>query len=207
MRSVFADPFPQRFGDQNRAVGLLVVLQDGDDRAADGDGRAVERVDELRAFFAFHFVADVEPAGLVVGAVRGAGDFAILAAVAAAGHPGFQVELAIGRAAEVAGGDVEHAVGNAEAVEDLAFEVAEVVVHVLALLGQREGEHLDLGELMHAIQAARRPAGRAGFGAEAVADAAQLDRQLFGFDDLTGIQAAERDLGRRDEVQVVFSML
>ena len=48
------------------------------------------------------FVADVEAAGLVVGAVAGAGDFAVLAAVAAAGHPGFEVELAIGRAAEVA---------------------------------------------------------------------------------------------------------
>ena len=90
---------------------------------------------KLRAFFALDLVADVEPAGLVVGAVRGAGHFAVLAAAAAAGHPGFEVELAVGRAAEVAGGDVEHAVGNAEAVEDLAFQVAEVVVHVLALLG------------------------------------------------------------------------
>ena len=137
--------------------------------------------------FSPFLVADVEPAGLVVGAVRGAGDFAVFAAVAAAGHPGFEVELAIGRAAEVAGGGVDHAVGNAEAVEDLAFEVAEVVVHLVALLGQREGEHLDLGELMHAVQAARRPAGGAGFGAEAVADAAELDRQLFGFDDLAGV--------------------
>ena len=72
-------------------------------------------------------VADVEPAGLVVGAVAGAGDFAVLAAVAAAGHPGFEVELAIGRAAEVAAGGVDHAIGNAQAVEDLALEVAEVV--------------------------------------------------------------------------------
>ena len=133
-------------------------------------------------FSPLHFVADVEPAGLVVGAVRGAGDFAVFAAVAAAGHPGFQVELAIGRAAEVARGDIEHAIRNAEAVEDFAFQVAEVVVHVLALLGQREREHLDLGELMHAVQPARRPAGRARFGAEAMADAAQLDRQLFGVD-------------------------
>ena len=32
--------------ERDRAVGLLVVFQDGDQRAADGDGRAVERVDE-----------------------------------------------------------------------------------------------------------------------------------------------------------------
>ena len=87
-------------------------------------------------FSPLYLIADVEAAGLVVGAVRGAGDFAVFAAVAAAGHPGFEIELAIGRAAEVAGGDVEHAVGNAEAVEDLALEVAEVVEHVVALLGR-----------------------------------------------------------------------
>ena len=104
--------------------------------------------------------------------------------VAAAGHPRFQVELAIRRPAQVAGGDIEHAIRNAQAVEDFAFQVAEVVVHVLALLGQREREHLDLRELMHAIQPARRPARRARLGAKAMADAAQLDRQLFGFDDL-----------------------
>ena len=70
--------------------------------------------------------------------------------------------------------------------------------------GEREGEHLDLGELMHAIQAARGAAGGAGFGAVAMADAAELDRQFFGFDDLAGVEAAERDLGRGDEIQIVI---
>ena len=80
-------------------------------------------------------------------------------------------------------------------------------MHVLALLGQREGEHLDLGELVHAVQAARRAARGAGLGAEAVADAAQLDRQLLGVEDLVGVHAAERDLGRRHQAQVEFSTL
>ena len=88
-----------------------------------------------------------------------------------------------------------------------ALELAEVVVHRVALLGQREGEHLDLRELMDAVQPARGPAGGAGLGAEAVADAAELDRQLFGVEHLAGVQAAERDLGRGDEAQVVFSTL
>src|SRR5262249_33590081 len=131
--AVFAHPFAEGFGDEDRAIRLLVVFEDGDDRAADGDGGAVGRVDELRGFLAFYFVADVEAAGLVVGAVRGAGDFAEFAAGAAAGHPGFEVELAIGGAAEVAGRDVENTVGDAEGVEDLALEIAEVVVHVVAL--------------------------------------------------------------------------
>src|SRR5436189_55920 len=50
------------------AVGLLVVLQDGQDGPGDGDRGAVERVDEARPLLTWRPVADVEPAGLVVGA-------------------------------------------------------------------------------------------------------------------------------------------
>ena len=75
-RGLFARPnllFPnhraQHLGDDYRSVGLLVVLQDRDQGSADGDGGAVERVEELGAFLAFRFVADLQPPGLVVGAV------------------------------------------------------------------------------------------------------------------------------------------
>ena len=67
-------------------------------------------------------VADVEPAGLVVGAVRRAGHLAVLAAVAAAGHPGFEVVLAVRRAAEVAGAGVDDVVRQAQALEDLLLD-------------------------------------------------------------------------------------
>ena len=60
-------------------------------------------------------VADVEASGLIIGAIRRAGDLAVLAGLAAAGHPGLEVELAIGRAAEVARADVEHAIGQPSA--------------------------------------------------------------------------------------------
>ena len=83
-------------GNQDRAIGLLVVFQDGHQGPADGDRGAVERMDQLRSFLARVFVANIQPAGLVVGAVGGAGDLAPLASLAAAGHPGLQVELAIG---------------------------------------------------------------------------------------------------------------
>jgi len=55
-------PISAGFGNQYRAIRLLIVFEDGDDRAADGNGRAVERVHELRAFFAFYFVANIQPA-------------------------------------------------------------------------------------------------------------------------------------------------
>ena len=40
---------PQRLGDRHRAVLVLVVLQHRDQRAADGEARAVQRMDEARA--------------------------------------------------------------------------------------------------------------------------------------------------------------
>ena len=66
-------------GTQDRAVGLLIIFQDGDQGPADGHGRAVERVDERGSLFALLAIADAQPPGLVVGAVRGAGHFAVFA--------------------------------------------------------------------------------------------------------------------------------
>src|SRR5438045_1771954 len=90
---------PQHLGHHDAPVGLLVVLDHRDQPATDRDGGAVEGVDEVRALFALLAVADVEAAGLVVGAVARAGDLAVFARLAAAGHPGLEVELAIGGAA------------------------------------------------------------------------------------------------------------
>ena len=62
------------FGDQDGAVFLLVVFQDGDEGAADGGRGSVESVGEL---FAIHVLeADFGAARLEVGAVGGAGEFA-----------------------------------------------------------------------------------------------------------------------------------
>ena len=75
-------------------------------------------------------------------------------------------------------------------------------MHLLALLGQREGKHLDLGELVHAIKPTRCAAGGTRFGAEAVADAAHLQRQLFRFEHLARVQSTEGDLRCGDEIQI-----
>src|SRR5438477_11077678 len=46
--AAFPDPGTQDLGYDNAAVGLLIILEDGDDGAGDGDGSAVQRVRELR---------------------------------------------------------------------------------------------------------------------------------------------------------------
>src|SRR5918995_1415015 len=96
-----SQPFPAYVGDEglgqhDGAVLLLVDLEEGDQGPAHGEGRTVEGMEELgpSAFFA---VADGEPAGLVFGGVRGARH---LAEIVSARHPGFQVVLAVGGAAE-----------------------------------------------------------------------------------------------------------
>src|SRR5918997_957095 len=60
--------------DPDRAVGLLVVFEQGDDGAADGDGGAVEGVEGTVAVGGSDSAGDA--AGLVVGAVGGRGELA-----------------------------------------------------------------------------------------------------------------------------------
>src|SRR5262249_5851071 len=127
-----------------------------------------ERVDVPRALEALALVPHREPAGLVVGAVGGARYLAVLALLAAAGHPRLQVVLAVGRAAQVAGRRVDHLVRQAQPLEDLLLDLLDLQVERLALLRGAEGEHLDLRELVDAVKPAGVAPGSAGLGAEAM---------------------------------------
>src|SRR5688500_17878349 len=70
--AILSHPRPQRLRHDNAAIGLLIVFHHGNQCPADGNRRAIERVNELRPLFPFLANADVEPARLVVGAVAGA---------------------------------------------------------------------------------------------------------------------------------------
>src|SRR5207248_2603229 len=58
--AVLTDPAAQHLGHEDRAVGLLIVFQEGDQRPADGDRGAVERVDEVRPLLPRYLAADAE---------------------------------------------------------------------------------------------------------------------------------------------------
>src|SRR4051812_30964645 len=107
-------PLLQRLRDPDGAVGLLVGLEDRHDRARDGGQGAVERGE--RPGPVLEAAADVEPAGLELGGVRGRGELAVLAL---GRDPRLAVELPDRAVAEVAGGHVDHAVGQLELVEEL----------------------------------------------------------------------------------------
>src|SRR6516162_5221340 len=79
-------------GHREAAVGLLVVLEEVDERAADRAARAVQRVHELRALVALDACA--EAPGRVVGVVRARRRFAV---ATLRRQPYLDVELLRGR--------------------------------------------------------------------------------------------------------------
>ena len=74
-------------------------------------------------------------------------------------------------------------------------------------LRRRERELLDLVELVDADHAARVAAGRPGLAPEARREGDVAERELVGLQDLAGVEARERDLGRAGEVQAVGRQL
>ena len=66
-----------------------MVLYHRDHRPANGDRRAIEGVDEMRPFFPFDFIACIQSARLIVGAVAGAGHFSVFAIFASARYSTF----------------------------------------------------------------------------------------------------------------------
>ena len=159
-------------------------------------------MDEVRSLLAGLAVADRQTAGLVVGAVGGACHLSPFPLLAAPRHPGLEIKLPVRRPAEIAAGRIDHPIGDPQAVEELALEFEELLVQSIALLGQREGKHLHLRELMDTIEPARGPAMGASLGAEAVADPAEAQGKLRGLEDPLVHRPTEGDLGGGHERQI-----
>ena len=122
--------------------------------------------------------------------------------IVAARHPGLQVVLAVGGAAEVAGTDVDHAVGQAEALKDTLLYPDHLVVHILRLIRRGECEHLDFGELVDPVEAAAGAAVGARLRAKAVGEACVAQGEVSLLDYLVYMLACERDLCGRDQREV-----
>ena len=187
----------QRLGHDDRAVGLLVVLEDRDDPSR-GRERAVQRGRDLVA--ALTLDPGVEPPGLEGRAVGGRRELA----VATLGrHPRLTVELARRRPAEVTRRGVDDAVGHLDRGEHLLLEGEQALVLGHGILGTAVDEHLDLVELVHADDAA----GVLAVGAGLAAVTRRLARVPQGpggqVEHLVGVVARECDLGGAGQVEVV----
>src|SRR5215211_993476 len=148
---------------------------------------------------AFFAVADGESAGLVIGSVRRARH---LAEIVAARHPGLQVVLTVGGAAEVAGTDIDHAVGQAEALEDTLLYPDHLLVYVIGLLRGGEREHLDLGELVDPVEAAAGATVGASLRAEAVGETGVAQGKVSLLDYLVCVLACQSYLCGRYQREV-----
>ena len=145
-------------------------------------------------------VSDPEPAGLVVGGVR---DRSGLAIAALAREPDLHVVGLRGRARDVAGREHDDPVRKSELAHELLGVREQELVLVPGVVRSRERELLDLVELVDADHPARVPPGRTRFAAEAGREGDVAERQLVRVEDLAGVEARERDLGRAGQVEAV----
>ena len=109
-------------------------------------------MNELRAFDILLLAANVQATGLVVGAVRSTSDFAVFSRIPTARHPGFEVILSISRTTKIAGGGIDNAVRHFDRVKQIAFDLTQLLVHFVALIGMRESKHFDFRKLMDSVQ-------------------------------------------------------
>ena len=110
-------------------------FEQGEDRPGTRDCRPVQGVDHLVLFGALSSEANLESARLKVCAVRGARDLSPVATIPAAGHPGLEVELAIGRGAEIARCDFDHSVRDLESIEDALFDPQQLLMLGFGIFG------------------------------------------------------------------------
>src|SRR5262245_31143681 len=154
----------QRLRHADRSVGLLVVLENGDQSPSHRDARAVQRVHEAGLLFALRPVARVHAPGLEVAAI-GAGRNLAIGLLPR--QPHLDVVGLLRGETHVAGREHDDAIGKAETLQDLLRTCRHALVLLRRLLRRRDRDELDFGELMLADHAARVLAGGARFGAEA----------------------------------------
>ena len=184
---------PQRVGNRDASVGFLIVLEHRDQRPADGDTRAVERMDEAGRLLARGTVARVHAPCLEVAADRAARNLAI---GLLARQPDLDVIGLAGPRTPCRRSKARRC-GRAGPAR-LSTSSAQPVMRScssIGRLGARDRDHLDLHELVLAQHAARVAARRTRLRAEAGRQRRQAHRQVRRLDDLTrarGWSAAPR---------------
>src|SRR5947209_8660484 len=153
----------QRIGHRDRAVLLLIVLQDGDQGAADRDTRAVQGM-QVAHMASLVAVPSGHATRLELTAIRARRNFPICLLPR---QPDLDVVGLLRRKPHVAGTQRHHPVMQVEPAQHLLGAGEHALMLVRALLRRGDRDQLDLAELMLADHAAGIPAGGAGLGPEA----------------------------------------
>src|SRR6266851_8153990 len=189
----------QDFRDQDQAIRLLIILHDGDPRAADSEAGTVQGVNEVALAAGFWLEADAGAAGLkrfTVGAGRNLAEFV------ARGEPNFDV-VCFGRSkAHVSGAEQHGAIVQSQFLK-YGFRIScKRLVLFVAFLRMSELEKLDFLELMLAEDAAGVLSGGASFGAEASRPGGDVDGESFFGNGLVPVKVVELDFGSGREPEV-----
>ena len=197
----------KRIWNQDRAVGLLIVFDNGQPSAAYGEAAAVQCVNEfelalcaLSGLTSRGPVTDVGAArlkGFKVGAGRN------LPVKLLAGKPDLEIE-GLGRGETgVAGAKKNAAIGKAEGLENLFGVAGEALVLAVGVFGARELDHLDFLKLMLPDDAPRVLARGSSFGAEAGRVGRESDGQAGFVEDFVAVEIGDGNLGGGDEPVVI----
>lgn len=157
----------------------------------------------LRVALLLNPAAHLEPAALVVGAVRARNEFLVFALE---GEPRLQIVLHRRRVVQRPGHDRHDAVGDLQALVELLRVGDHLVEHLPGASGVRDAELLHLLKLVHTENAPGVLAVRAGLLAEARRVACVADWQLLRglVKPLVRVECRDGLLGRGDEVLVVL---
>src|SRR5688572_2729582 len=125
----------QHCGNGDRSILLLIVFEDGDQRAPDRKAGAIERVDEARTLLARLAAARLHAPRLELAAVGAARDLAI---GVLAGQPDLDVKSLLRREAHVAGAQRDDAVRQAEALQHFLGAIGHALVLFIGMIRMRD---------------------------------------------------------------------
>ena len=143
-------------------------------------------------------------ARLEVGAVAARAD---LEPFVAARGPQLDVVLLGGDEAEIAGADGDHAVRDAEAARNVVGVADDLLQRRGGVARRHELVHLDLVELVAALDAAHVAPGRHLLAPEAGGVGDVRERQDAVVEDLVAVQVGDRDLRRGDHPEIVLGVV
>ena len=161
--SVNAHVWAQCFGDYDRAVFLLIVLDDGDPGAPYGQSRAIQRMHKIAFAAACGLKTDARATRLKRFAIRTGGNFAKFVC---RGQPDFYVIGFCGGKAHVSSAEQHRSIVQAKFLKNCFGIANESLVLLVTFFRMGKFEKLNFLELMLAENAARVFPGGACFGAE-----------------------------------------
>ena len=141
-------------------------------------------------------ILDVGATGLEVAAI-GAGADLLVGVVAR--QPNLDVVGLTGREAQVAGAQANHAIRQAQLLQQVLGLSGHALELLVGLLRLGKLDHLNFVELVLANDAAGVATGGTGLLAEAGGEGGVAARQGVGVEDLAGVQVGEHDLGGGDQ--------